>query len=45
MNKYAQNNFKQSAAAKQSQSNKPMICLSLIVLVAVVFAFKHAIGG
>lgn len=45
MSTYAQNNFKDSAIAKEGESNKAIIILTSILFVGLCFAFKHAIGG
>jgi hypothetical protein len=45
MSSYAQNNFKDSAIAKEGKGNKALIIVTLISTLLMIAAFKHAIGG
>lgn len=45
MNNYVQNNFKQSAIAKQGQGNKALVIVTVILVGLMFVTFKHAIGG
>jgi hypothetical protein len=46
MQNYAQNNFKDSAIAKEGKgNNKALVIVTTLMFFAVVAAFKHAIGG
>lgn len=45
MTNYAQNNFNDSAIAKGKESNKAMVILFSISMIALAAAFKFAIGN
>lgn len=45
MSHYAQNNFKESNIAKEGESNKTLMIVTIIATICMFAAFKYAIGA
>lgn len=44
MNHYVQNNFNESAIAKESKGNKALVIVTMILVAFAIAACKHAVG-